>query len=302
VDQKVLDKLPPNPTMKDYKKALEPFAEGIINRYNRNVKLYNDIIIKGYVRAQTPELYPPITPERRQPQPTLPSVVGRKTNRNYDEEEPADMETPIRQLFDDVGDVEENDNESDEEENDEGNTPPGPSPGQQANATPQQQGNQPEPQGGPGGGGDGNNITLGQDYFLKNDLNSNISKLEEQANKLSRLTKGLNKAINYSSAVEVQNLSDSKETLVNSYDRISRLLENTQYIEQNFERKMSNILGKINKQIFIIISAINGYSASNYTGGSFLSASLVPIAAQLMRGAGRDENLAYIHSSKKRFY
>ena len=118
VDQKVLDKLPPNPTMKDYKKALEPFAEGIINRYNRNVKLYNDIIIKGYVRAQTPELYPPITPERRQPQPTLPSVVGRKTNRNYDEEEPADMETPIRQLFDDVGDVEENDNESDEEEND----------------------------------------------------------------------------------------------------------------------------------------------------------------------------------------
>lgn len=133
-------------------------------------------------------------------------------------------------------------------------------------------------------------------------MNSNISKLEEQANKLSRLTKGLNKAINYSSSIEVKNLSDSKETLVNSYDRISRLLENTQYIEQNFERKMSNILGKINKQIFIIISAINGYSASNYAGGSILSASLVPIAAQLMRGAGRDENLAYIHSSKKRFY
>jgi hypothetical protein len=295
-----LDGLPPKPTINDYKKALEPFAEEIVNRYNRNVDLRNDIIIKGYVRGKTPQIVPPATPERRQPQPTLPSVIGRKTNRNYDEEEPADMETPIRQLFDDVGNVEENDNESDEEENDEGNNPPGPSPGQQeADDTVQliqetlQQ---------PGGGGDGNNITLGKDYFLKNDLNSNISKLEEQANKLSRLTKGLNKAINYSSSVEVQNLSDSKETLVNSYDRISRLLGNTQYIEQNFERKMSNILNKIKKQIFIIISAINGYSASNYTGGSFLSASLVPIAAQLMRGAGRDENLAYTHSSKKRFY
>ena len=96
VDQKVLDKLPPNPTMKDYKKALEPFAEEIVNRYNRNVDLRNDIIIQGYVQAQAPQIVPPATPERRQPQPTLPSVVGRKTNRNYDEEEPADMETPLR--------------------------------------------------------------------------------------------------------------------------------------------------------------------------------------------------------------
>ena len=117
-DKNVLDGLPPKPTINDYKKALEPFAEEIVNRYNRNVDLRNDIIIKGYVRGKTPQIVPPATPERRQPQPTLPSVIGRKTNRNYDEEEPADMETPIRQLFDDVGDVEENDNESDEEEND----------------------------------------------------------------------------------------------------------------------------------------------------------------------------------------
>ena len=162
-DKNVLDGLPPKPTINDYKKALEPFAEEIVNRYNRNVDLRNDIIIKGYVRGKTPQIVPPATPERRQPQPTLPSVIGRKTNRNYDEEEPADMETPIRQLFDDVGNVEENDNESDEEENDEGNNPPGPSPGQQeADDTVQliqetlQQ---------PGGGGDGNNITLGKDYF-----------------------------------------------------------------------------------------------------------------------------------------
>jgi len=98
VDQKVLDKLPPNPTMKDYKKALEPFAEEIVNRYNRNVDLRNDIIIQGYVQAQAPQIVPPATPERRQPQPTLPSAIARKTkaNRNYDEEEPADMETPLR--------------------------------------------------------------------------------------------------------------------------------------------------------------------------------------------------------------
>ena len=73
-------------------------------------------------------------------------------------------------------------------------------------------------------------------------------------------------------------------------------------IYERFDTKMKSVLSKISNQYTIIQSALGGYSGEFITGGSFLSASLVPIASQLMRGAGREENLAYLNSSRKRFY
>lgn len=153
-----------------------------------------------------------------------------------------------------------------------------------------------------GPGGDDLKYLKVKNEFIKSDLNSNISKLQEQANRLSRLTKGLNVAINYSSSPEVENLNESNKDLINSYNKLGEIINNIKNIESNFLKKMSSILSMINNQINLIMSALGGYSGESITGGSSLSASLIPIASQLMRGAGRDENLAYLHSSRKRFY
>ena len=45
------------------------------------------------------------------------------------------------------------------------------------------------------------------------DLNSNIMKLEEQVNILSKLTKGINSFINFSNLVEVEKLNNSSKNV-----------------------------------------------------------------------------------------
>ena len=50
----------------------------------------------------------------------------------------------------------------------------------------------------------------------RNDLNSNIMKLEEQVDRLSKLTKGINSFINFSNPVEVEKLNNSSKKIVDS--------------------------------------------------------------------------------------
>jgi hypothetical protein len=166
------------------------------------------------------------------------------------------------------------------------------------------EGQQPEPEQQPDGGdNDDNSVSEeGIDGSLKSDLNSNVMKLEEQVNRLSRLTKGLNTAINYSSSIEAQSLNSSNQKLISSNQKTMDYLNRIPNIHERFDTKMKSILNKILNQYNIIQSALGGYSGEYIQGGSFLSASLVPIATQLMRRAGREENLAYLNSSRKRFY
>lgn len=348
--------LSPKAPKEQYLELLSPYKKSIMKSYNQSIQKQNDLLKEQERRKfnealKKQSIKPPRTPERRQPQPVPPSLT-RATVENYDNDEPEEMETPIKQLFDDEeenerderrvpttgdynrfveatnnvnpevleyytndeedddeddeGDDLEDDVDDDEEDDDEGNNDSGSS-GDNGN-----NGN---------GGDDRNNNSLSKGDLFKSDLNSNISKLEEQANKLTRLTKGLNKAINYSSSVEVQKLNDSEKTLSASYEGIYEIL-NDYTLDEKFEKKMDSILDKVYNQLIVIDSAINGYSASNYTGGSFWSgfkqgfgdgfygtldaakkvADVATVVAPLMRGAGYEEDLAYMNSSKKRFY
>ena len=170
----------------------------------------------------------------------------------------------------------------------------------------------------------------GDDYFtgatndigdlVKSNLNTNIMKLEEQTNRLSKLTKGLNKFINYSSSVETEKLKESNTTLNDSYMYLLENLNDDNNVDVNFDRKIVSILNKLDTQINLITSALNGY-AGVFTGGSFGSdfltgfkqgfdgtidsakkvAELGLMVAPFV-GGNQESNLAYTHSSKKRFY
>ena len=87
-----------------------------------------------------------------------------------------------------------------------------------------------------------------------------------------------------------------------SYEQLITNIGKIPNIYERFETKMNSILNKVYKQTIIIQSALGGYSGEYITGGYFLSASLVPLVSHLMRGAGREEKLAYLNSSRKRFY
>ena len=171
----------------------------------------------------------------------------------------------------------------------------------------------------------------GDDYYtgatndigdlVKSNLNSNIMKLEEQINRLSRLTKGLNKFINYSSSIETEKLKESTTTLRDSYMYLLENLNDDDNVDVNFDRKIVSILNKLDTQINVIISALNGY-AGIFTGGSFGSDFLSGMkqgfdgtidsagkvidlgmkVAPFIYGAGREAELSYMNSSKKRFY
>ena len=150
-------------------------------------------------------------------------------------------------------------------------------------------------------GGDGGDDKGRYDFYnelIQSNLNSNIMKLEEQANRLSKLTKGLNTFVNYSSSTEAEKLFQSNEKLIVSYEELNKNINDIPNILKKFSSKMNSILTKISVQFNLIKSALGGYSGVYITGGSIF----LPIAAQLMKGAGREENLAYMNSSKKRFY
>ena len=170
----------------------------------------------------------------------------------------------------------------------------------------------------------------GDDYFtgatndigdlVNSNLNSNIMKLEEQINRLSRLTKGINKFINYSSSIETEKLKESNTTLKDSYMYLLENLNDDGNVDLNFDRKIESILNKLDTQINVITSALNGY-AGIFTGGSYQTdflkgfkkgfdgtidsgkkmVELGRLLAPLV-GAGREANMSYLKSSKKRFY
>jgi len=120
----------------------------------------------------------------------------------------------------------------------------------------------------------------------RNDLNSNIMKLEEQVNRLSKLKKGINTFINFSNPVEVERFNNSSKKIVNSSNGLKEDLNDINPIYKMFENKMNRIVNKIELEYTKFNSALNGYT---YT---------------FLEGENMHNNhiLDFMHSSKKRFY
>ena len=165
----------------------------------------------------------------------------------------------------------------------------------------------------------------------RNDLNSNIMRLEEQVNRLSKLTKGLNKFINFSNEVEIEKLDNSYKKVGYSTNDLDEHLKEIDNIDSRFESKINSILNKIDIEYTKIKSALNGYSytflegsgCNSCEGGDFwgdfgtgfkkgfdgtidsakkVAEFGVAAAPLLMLAAGRNEEILINHSSKKRFY
>ena len=70
-------------------------------------------------------------------------------------------------------------------------------------------------------------------------------KLEEQVDRLSKLTKGINSFINFSNPVEVKKLNNSSKKIVNSSRDLKEHLNDITPINKMFESKMNSIINKI---------------------------------------------------------
>ena len=120
----------------------------------------------------------------------------------------------------------------------------------------------------------------------RNDLNSNIMKLEEQVDRLYKLTKGINSFINFSNPVEVEKLNNSSKKIVDSSNGLKEHLNDITPINKIFETKMNSIINKIELEYTKINSALNGYTYTFMEGGNIHN----------------NHILDFMNSSKKRFY
>jgi len=85
-------------------------------------------------------------------------------------------------------------------------------------------------------------------------------KLEEQVNRLSKLTKGINTFIIFSNPVEVEKLNNSSKKIVDSFNGLKEHLNDINLINKMFESKMNSIVNKIELEYTKINSASNGYT------------------------------------------
>ena len=165
----------------------------------------------------------------------------------------------------------------------------------------------------------------------RNDLNSNIMRLEEQVNRLSKITKGINNFINFSNEVEIEKLDNSYKKVGYSTNDLDEHLKEIDNIDSRFESKINSILNKIDIEYNKIKTALNSYSYTFLEGGGCNSCEGgdfwgdfgtgfkkgfdgtidsatkvakfgVAAAPLLMLAAGRNEEILINHSSKKRFY
>jgi hypothetical protein len=165
----------------------------------------------------------------------------------------------------------------------------------------------------------------------RNDLNSNIMRLEEQVNRLSKITKGINNFINFSNEVEIEKLDNSYKKVGYSTNDLDEHLKEIDNIDSRFESKINSILNKIDIEYNKIKTALNSYSytflegsgCNSCEGGDFwgdfgtgfkkgfdgtidsatkVAKFGVAAAPLLMLAAGRNEEILFNHSSKKRFY
>ena len=165
----------------------------------------------------------------------------------------------------------------------------------------------------------------------RNDLNSNIMRLEEQVNRLSKITKGINNFINFSNEVEIEKLDNSYKKVAYSSIELEEHLKEIINIDSKFESKINSILNKIDIEYNKIKTALNSYSytflegsgCNSCEGGDFwgdfgtgfkkgfdgtidsatqVAKFGVAAAPLLMLAAGRNEEILINHSSKKRFY
>jgi len=136
-------------------------------------------------------------------------------------------------------------------------------------------------------------INFRQTPSSRNDLNYNIMRLEEQVNKLSKLTKGINTFINLSNQIEVEKLNNSNRKVAYSSIGLEDHLSEIDNIELQFKNKINSILDKIDTEYNKIKSALGGCTYTFLEGG----------CGSCVGGGNRDEYFyAFNHSSKKRFY
>ena len=124
-------------------------------------------------------------------------------------------------------------------------------------------------------------------------------RLEEQVNKLSNLTKGINTFINFSNQIEVEKLNNSyKKMRLSSIGLEDHLINsdnvNIARVELQFKYKINSILNKIDTEYNKIKSALGGYTYTFLEGSG---------CSSCVGGGNRDDYFyAFNHSSKKRFY
>ena len=111
-------------------------------------------------------------------------------------------------------------------------------------------------------------------------------KLEEQVERLSKLTKGINSFINFSNPVEVEKLKNSSKKIVSSSKDLKEHLNDITPINKMFETKMNSIINKIELEYNKINSALNGYTYTFMEGGNMHN----------------NHILNFMNSSKKRIY
>ena len=111
-------------------------------------------------------------------------------------------------------------------------------------------------------------IKTNTDIFLRSDLNSNVINLEEKLNRLSKLSKGLSKYINYSNQTEVEKLSKSNEKIMNSYTELISNIESIKNIDRSFQSKIYSIINKIYNELNKITTALKGYTYTFMEGGN----------------------------------
>jgi hypothetical protein len=96
-------------------------------------------------------------------------------------------------------------------------------------------------------------------------------KLEEQVNRLSKLTKGINTFINFSNPVEVEKLNNLSKKIVDSSRDLKEHLNDITPINKMFETKMNSIVNKIELEYTKVNSALNGYTYTFLEGGNTFS-------------------------------
>ena len=124
-------------------------------------------------------------------------------------------------------------------------------------------------------------------------MDAMIIKLQEKSNQLSLLIKNINKIINFSSPVMVEELKEKNNEVIKGCDALDKIVIDTQ-----LEDPIQKIVKKLEVHVNKIKSAINSYTG-NFMGDTEVSGGCTDCS---MDGGGQSLYEIYKASDKKRFF
>jgi hypothetical protein len=117
-------------------------------------------------------------------------------------------------------------------------------------------------------------------------MDYNIIRFQEKVNRLSLLTRELNKIINFSSPIIIEELKEINQKVTISNEELTMELQDSHY-----EPEIKRIQNKLTKENKKIKSAVNSYTG-NFLGGAVFNSS----------GMGNTMGEIYRQSPRKRFF